>query len=324
MDKLVSIIIPTFNGGKYLVKTIVSALAQTYPNKEIIVVDDGSTQDIATLLKQFKDLIILIRQENSGPGAARRRGFEHSRGEFIAFLDHDDIWSPDNVTRQVDLLENDHHIGLSYTYPQLIDQDDKLIPNEPPSFFTNGEVFKDFLKGNRITTFSATMLRRIAYESVGGIDPDIRLMTCDDYDLWLRIAARFLVAFAPGNLVFYRIHPGNFVKNYELNLNAHVTVIDKCRKNLIPVLPIHQQEYCNILIKDNLFDIYKKFAFTFYYDQQKASRILSRKFFIKALTLKPGNLSCWFYYIMNLYPFVILRKGYRKIRHYYEIPKNMI
>jgi len=312
-NPLVSIIIPTYNGSKYLAQTIESALNQTFKNIEIIVVDDGSTEDIKRVVNPFIDKICFIRQENSGPAAARIRGVEESKGEFISFLDHDDLWAFDKIERQVALFKNDSCCGLVYCYPCLIDQKGQRIPNEAPSLFPTGDVFEDFLQRNRITTFSATMIKRSAYNTVGGLDANAKLITCDDYDLWLKIAAQFRVLFSPGELAFYRIHPDNLVKNYELNLNAHLQVIEKCQRNILINFNSFKKKRCKKFINENLFATYRKFAFIFYYKHQAEANILSRKFFKKALVFQPINWECLFYYCMTFLPCVILRKILRKI-----------
>lgn len=315
-NPLVSIIIPTYNGGSYLLKTIESAYAQDYDNKEIIVVDDGSTRDIKSLIKTFEDSIIYIRQSNSGPGAARKKGFEFSHGELIAFLDHDDLWSPIKISTQVKFFRNDPKCGLVYCYPTLIDKNGKLIYNVSPSSFPQGSVFAEFLTRNRITTFSSCMIRRTAYDKVGGIDIDPNLMTCDDYDLWLRLAYSFSVAFSPGELTFYRIHPGNLIKNYELNFNSHIAVINKCKELIAQIESPKETLYLNRCIKKNLYHTYRKFAFNSYYDFKigdNEKKLKARNAFFKTLTFKFYDFKCLIYFLMSCYPLFMFRKLKRYI-----------
>jgi len=102
---LVSVIIPAYNATAFLGETLDSVLAQTYPNLEIIVVDDGSTDDTPDLLGSYGDRIRVLRQANSGQATARNHGAREAHGELLAFLDSDDLWDPDKIARQVELLD---------------------------------------------------------------------------------------------------------------------------------------------------------------------------------------------------------------------------
>ena len=315
-EPLVSIIIPTYNGKQYLTQTIQSAFSQDYDNKEVIVVDDGSTENIKTLLTPYLHKITYIYQENKGPGAARNRGVLESSGEFIAFLDHDDIWARQKTSRQVNLLKKHPNCGLVYCYPTLIDQHGDEILTEKPSFFPERDVFEAFLKRNRIVSFSSVIIRRSVFDSVGGIDESPELATCDDYDLWLRISASYDVLFSPGELLYYRLHQNNFAKEYELNMNAHIAVIEKCRQSVFFVHNPNKIEYFNGIADENLFNAYRKFAFIFYYQKDRKSDLKARELFKKILKRNPFNLKHLFYYWMTFEFFVLLRGVVRKLRYY--------
>src|SRR5690242_13247080 len=111
---LVSVIIPTYNGTAFLRETIDSALAQTYPAVEVIVVDDGSTDDTAAVIAEYGDRIKGIAQANSGTSAARNTGIRASSGDYIAFLDHDDLWAPIKLARQMRVLRDHPELGMVY------------------------------------------------------------------------------------------------------------------------------------------------------------------------------------------------------------------
>jgi len=108
---LVSIIVPVFNSSAYVAVALRSALEQDYENKEIIVVDDGSTDSTPEILKTFREQIVVLTQVNAGPGAARNRGLKHARGTYIAFLDADDFWVPGKLRLQIEYLEQKPEIG---------------------------------------------------------------------------------------------------------------------------------------------------------------------------------------------------------------------
>src|SRR5688500_8177111 len=112
MSKSVSVVIPTYNYGRFIAHAIRSVLAQTRPADEIIIVDDGSTDDTTDAVKQFGENVKYVRQENAGVCAARNRGVRESTGDLIAFLDADDTWEPENLEKQLDRFSRDGRIGL--------------------------------------------------------------------------------------------------------------------------------------------------------------------------------------------------------------------
>jgi len=304
---LVSIVIPTYNGGELLVEALKSALAQDYANTEIIVVDDGSSRNTMNLLQPFADRITVVTQENKGPGAARNRGVMESTGEYITFLDHDDLWAANKVSVQTAILNENPDYGLVYGYPQVIDGDGNALRTSRPSQFPEGDVFEDFLLRNRITTFSATMIRRAAFLAVGGIDESLEIVTCDDYDLWLRLAARYRVAFSPGDLVCYRKHAGNLVKNRLLNLDAHIRVMEKCRRFIHSEMPATRRRELDKVINKNLHRIHRMFGIDFYYDFP-AGNLLARQVLARVRRLSPGDIVSLAYYLFTFPPFFQLRQ----------------
>jgi glycosyltransferase involved in cell wall biosynthesis len=287
MNPTVSVIVPTYNGERYLCQTIESALRQTMKDVETIVVDDGSDSDLTGCLAPYSGRIRYVRIERSGPAAARNAGIRHSRGKYIALLDHDDLWHPDNLRRQVEVLDQHPRCSLVYSYPTLIDENGSAIANEGPSYFPAGDVLLDFLHRNRITTFSATLIRSSILDSVGLLDESPEVTTCDDYDLWLRIAEMADVLFVPGEWVQYRIHPGNLLKNHAQNLRAREFVLTKA---LTGSARLHQMSRRTVMqiTKENRYDSLRRFAYIFYYQTDGVRQ--ARALFWKALVLKPHVL----------------------------------
>src|SRR2546425_8625651 len=117
-SELVSCIVPVFNGEHYLREALESILQQTYRPLEIIVIDDGSTDNSAVVVASYGEQIIYLRQVNSGPAAARNRGLQEARGEFIAFLDQDDLWHPEKLARQMARFKTQPELVLCITYAQ--------------------------------------------------------------------------------------------------------------------------------------------------------------------------------------------------------------
>lgn len=208
-ERLVSVILPVYNGAAFVAKTIDSVLDQTYPSIEIIAVDDGSTDDSVRVLAGYGSKITVISQTNQGVAAARNAGIRAAAGEFVAFLDQDDWWLPEKVARQVDLLRSDERIGLVHT--EVIYYDEAIQaelgpenPNVRPDLMT-GDCYESLLLCNMINN-SSVMVRRAALDRVGGVDGSICGNTVQDYDLWLRIAKDYHLGYIPERLTVFRLH----------------------------------------------------------------------------------------------------------------------
>jgi glycosyltransferase involved in cell wall biosynthesis len=193
----VSVIIPTYNYGIYIDKSIDSVLSQTYTDFEIIVVDDGSTDNTKTIIEtKYRDKVKYIYQENKGAPAARNRAARESKGEYLAFLDSDDSFFADNIEKKVAALEKNPTIGMVYS-------DGNYIMGNSTNKSSNyklsaagaklsGDISLMLLKGYRIES-SAVVLRAACFNKVGGFDEEI--VGLDDYDLFLRISFIFNALF---------------------------------------------------------------------------------------------------------------------------------
>lgn len=193
--ELVSVILPAFNSSQLIADAIDSALSQTYADIEVIVVDDGSTDDTAEIAKSYGDRIRYIHQENAGPSTARNNGIKNARGEFVAFLDSDDTWFPEKISRQVELFEARPELGVVFTDARVSyhgNQTDRTWVQIMSSYDTlvsmNGELptpWKLILNENFIPTCMA-MVRRDCFDRYGMFDETLRFG--EDWDLWLKFA----------------------------------------------------------------------------------------------------------------------------------------
>jgi len=182
----VSVIIPTYNRGWTLQAAIDSVLAQTYPDFELVVVDDGSSDDTARILSAYGPEVKRVRQANAGVSAARNTGIRTTRGQLIAFLDSDDRWLPDKLKVQVDFFRAYPEALICQTEETWIRNGKRVNPkkvHKKPS----GRIFKASLALCLVSP-SAVMLSRSLFDEVGGFDETFP--ACEDYDLWLRISAR--------------------------------------------------------------------------------------------------------------------------------------
>ena len=201
----VSCIIPTYNRAEKCVRAIRSILDQDYPEREVIVIDDGSTDGTEEAVRgQFGKGIRYERQERRGVSAARNRGIELAQGEWIALLDSDDEWLPQKLTRQVEFFQQHPDFLVCQTDEIWIRRGRRVNPMKKHRKY-GGWIFDKCLP-LCIVTPSAVMMHRRLLEQVG--DFDETLPACEDYDLWLRIAARYPLELIPEKLVVkYGGHP---------------------------------------------------------------------------------------------------------------------
>jgi glycosyltransferase involved in cell wall biosynthesis len=196
----VSVIIPTYNRGWIVKEAIESVLAQDYRDFELIVVDDGSTDNTDDILDSYRGDIIVFRQENQGVSAARNRGLAEASGCFIAFLDSDDLWLSQKLFRQVEFFNKNPDAKICQTEETWIRKGVRVNPKKRHKK-PWGMIFEPSLALCLISP-SAVMIRRSLFEEVGGFDET--LPACEDYDLWLRISCRYPVYLIDTPLIIKR------------------------------------------------------------------------------------------------------------------------
>lgn len=207
----VSVIIPTYNRGDLISDTIDSVLAQSFQDFEILVVDDGSTDNTREVLKKYAGKITYLNIVHTGlPAAARNAGLKQAKGKYVAFLDSDDIWMPEKLAKQVAVLENYPEIDLvcsnAYIYRENEEQKKELYLKDVQ--VKNGNVFARLLKDNFIIN-SSVLVRRSAIDRTGAFSENPELRALEDYDLWLKIALDTGIYFMPEALLMYRDHGGS-------------------------------------------------------------------------------------------------------------------
>lgn len=204
----VSVVMPCFNAERYLEQAVRSVMDQTLRAVELIVVDDGSSDEspqiVARLQAEFGDRIVHASQANAGPYAARNHGLRRARGSFVAFLDADDWWAPDCLDKLHAALLADADAALAYCGWQNIGlEGGRGAPYVPPDYELEDKATR-FLRAAAPWPIHAALVRRSVIDEVGGFDLD--LPTCMDYDLWLRIAVARPIRLVPEVLAFYRHH----------------------------------------------------------------------------------------------------------------------
>ena len=206
----VSVIVPAFNAAASIGDTLDSALAQTYAEIEVIVVNDGSTDgtmDVVTARARLDSRIRVIEQANAGVAVARNRGIEAARGQFIAPLDADDFWDPSKIVRQMRRMEEcGPRTGFVYCWWVWLDERNRVL-DASPRWRVEGDVRAKLLQVNFCGNASVPLIRREALEAVGGYDSAMRrsgAQGCEDWDIVVKISERYEAAVAPAALVGYR------------------------------------------------------------------------------------------------------------------------
>jgi GT2 family glycosyltransferase len=216
----VTVIIPAYNPGIYLKSTLESVIAQTFADWNVIVVDDGSKEDLS-YAADMDHRIRVVRQKNGGVSVARNMGMRETSSELVAFLDADDIWLPTKLEAQVAIMDADTDIGLCHTHFHVVDEKLHKISDGYGHNITN---YRELLKGCGIFA-SSVMVRRSSALKVGLSDPFLTLS--QDYDLWLKIACFYKIARVPTVEALYRRHSNNRSHNYGVTHGISVDILQK-------------------------------------------------------------------------------------------------
>jgi glycosyltransferase involved in cell wall biosynthesis len=208
----VSVVIPAYNYAHYLPRTLDSILKQDYPNVEIVVVDDGSTDNTREIVASYGDKIRYVYQQNAGLSAARNTGIKEAKFEYLGFIDADDEWRPTLISRIMGAFQRlPGEFAIVACHYDYIDADSKplpvknLIPIEEREFNC-----RDFILKTRFTSSSAIITRK-AFDTCGTYD--VTLRSSEDRDIWIRIASKFRVYIVGERLSLIRRHPHNMSKH---------------------------------------------------------------------------------------------------------------
>jgi glycosyltransferase involved in cell wall biosynthesis len=223
-EATVSVVIPVYNGAATLSRAIQSALSQTTPPLEVIVVDDGSQDDTAAVARRFP--VKFVSQANAGPAAARNHGAQISKGQWIAFLDADDAWLPHKTERQLPFID-DASTGVIHCYVSR-----NYWYGKPPAV-----VSFDRLWSRNCVATSSTLVRRLAFEEFSGFDMDPAIISVEDYNLWLRMAARgWRIVTVPELLCQYTTTSGSLTRQLNRFAQAELANLKKiaCELHIPP------------------------------------------------------------------------------------------
>jgi glycosyltransferase involved in cell wall biosynthesis len=273
----VSVIIPTYNRADLIGETIEGVLNQTFDDFEIIVVDDGSTDSTREMVRRFDGPINYLYQENRGRSCARNRGFEASSGDYICFLDSDDVWLPRMLEREVSLLDSNNDLGFVFSDYQFINRAGEMLP-KPEIFLRHplrrGRIFR-FLLYFDFISMSTVLARRDCINKVGLFDPSFE--AAEDLDWLLRLTGMYETDYIPEQLCLYRKHDGN---------TPGTAVADA----MTCVITKHLSDERT---KQSLGDEWREIYFDLHlmvahYHYNKLSMAAARKYYLNALRLRPS------------------------------------
>ncbi len=279
---LFSIIMPCYNAETYLAEAVGSALGQSEPDFELIVVDDGSTDRSLEVLAQFHDpRIQILQQKNQGAAAARNQGIQKAQGEWIAFLDADDLWLPDKLqTARAAIALGGSRLGLWHHNYREFGAFGERAANPlklAQGLRLEGEVYADLIIHNFIATLTV-VARKAALEQAEGFDQGLR--GPEDWDLWIKISQAWEVGYCPKPLAKYRQLVTGLSKNYKLY-----------EKEIYKVLQRHLLSSGNKkAIAQGLWIHHRHMAHGF---ARQKERALSLSHWLKALRARPRAASNW-------------------------------
>jgi glycosyltransferase involved in cell wall biosynthesis len=274
----VSVVIPTYNAARYLTEAVVSVLSQSFRDIEVIVVDDGSTDDTAAVVSRFGPPVRYMRQQNRGVAEARNRGIEQSRGRYVAFLDADDTWLPNKIDRQITSLVEAGDQRACYSAYAICDA--RLQPLALQRSVRRGLTLEDLmLRGNVVGSGSVVVCDRSLFSIVGGFD--LNLSQCADWDMWIRLATLTEFLYLDEPLVNYRQHSSNMSRRPELLERDTLHVLEKGFK--LPAVPAALRAQRRAAFGRN----YMVLAGTYFHARRYGDFL---RCVVRALSLEPGQL----------------------------------
>jgi len=280
MPRSVSVVIPTYNYGRFIGEAIESVLKQTLAASEVIVIDDGSTDDTETVVREFEDRgVRYIRQENAGVCAARNTGVAESGGDLIGFLDADDTWEPTKIEKQSAKFAVDAQVGLVHCGMREFDSETGSAIAE---HLVGGEegVADNLLlwEGPVIVGPGGTiMVSREAFDTVGGFDT--RMKVGEDWDFCYRVARKYKVRFVPEALVNYRVHGAAAHHNVDNMERGMRLFYEKAFDTTDPGV---------LKLKDRALGNYHKILAGSYFQSRRVGKFASHA--VRSIWRRPGNL----------------------------------
>ena len=221
----ISVIIPVFNGERTIRETIESVLAQTFSDFELIIIDDGSQDATLEIVEEFSDSRLkLFSYQNAGLAASRNRGIANATGEYVAFIDADDLWTPDKLNAQYQALQEKPGAAVAYSWTDCINEQSQFLRRGYYLSFS-GEVYPYLLLTNFLENGSNPLIRHQALKAVGGFDESLK--SSEDWEMYLRLAARYPFVAVPSPQILYRVSVRSMSTNTPRMEAETIKVIDR-------------------------------------------------------------------------------------------------
>lgn len=288
----VSVIIPVYNSAALLPAALESVFNQTFQDYEIITVNDGSTDNTAQVLQGYEPRIRVFHQSNAGASSARNAGIRAARGEFIAFLDADDIWEPEKLELQVAALRAHQAAGVCYTEGFYFEGEKSWICNFGDNPQTSGMIF-DAILAKHFISMTSVMVRRSCLDEVGLFDES--LIGSEDYNLFLRLAKKYPYQFVERPLVRLRCHDGNLSGNLPQMCRDEIANLDKIA-TMFPDITIPKRRLSG--------EILYRFG-QYHFDAHDFK--LARECFARSIRFTPTRLKSYLYLAASSLPFGLLQ-----------------
>jgi glycosyltransferase involved in cell wall biosynthesis len=282
MNPAVSVITPTYNYGRYIAGAIESVLGQTLSDLELIVIDDGSTDDTPEVVQHYRGdgRLRYFRVDRIGHAAARNVGVRLAQAPLVAFLDADDLWLPRKLERQAAVFRDVPTLGVVYTRALWIDEAGRELEREQPPL-CRGDVLDELFRSN-VVCLSSALVRADVFHKVGLFDEALPLAV--DFDLWLRVAMHYRFDYVDAPLVKYRVGHGQLSRRLEERLLVALRVMDR-----------FLDEYGGRAVVDPAV-VRRARAETFYHlglVRRRRSALAALPAFLRALALQPGYAAAW-------------------------------
>jgi glycosyltransferase involved in cell wall biosynthesis len=230
---MVSVVVTAYNVRPFIAETLRSVISQPYSNFEVIVIDDGSTDGTAEILESWSSepRVRIIRQANKGSSSARNAGARAAKGEFLAFIDGDDLATPQRLQSSIAALREYPDSALSYGRIDLIDETGHTLSRRRSSRYRSGWIAGE-LRYRNFIPFSAITVRQCAFEQIGGFDESIR--SSEDWEFLWRLATKFEVRFVDECLILYRVRAASKTMDIEAKAAAYRSIQERMFEGNIP------------------------------------------------------------------------------------------
>ncbi len=232
MERLpeVSVIIPCYNHEGYIRECLLSVLRQSYPKVQVIVIDDGSTDHSPELIRELQQdyTFIFERQENHGISATLNKGIQqYASGKYIAIVASDDYWVEDKLARQVAFMEENPQAAMVYGNAFLVNEHSENIGSFDEKRLAKPCTFRALILDKVGIPALTVMVKREVFQKLGHFDVQLAM---EDWDMWLRIADQFPIAYLPGEVAYYRFHPTNISAKKELMMKNRFLIMEKWKE----------------------------------------------------------------------------------------------